>query len=89
MRVAAEELKRRASLHILREHHDSKARVFPSQFDRRNEPFIGESRRHPDVGEYNVGSVLFDGATELFGIAHRAGNLDPCIGKHKLDPASE
>ena len=53
--VLLEEPQRVAGIEVLGEDEHSDVRVQSSDLHRRDEPFVDVCRRHPDVGEHDVG----------------------------------
>ena len=69
LRVVAEQLQRVALGQVLGEHEHAGARHRTADRDRRAQAVVGQVRRHPDVGDDDVGPVRAGLADQVRGIA--------------------
>jgi hypothetical protein len=63
-------------LDVLAERDDGQAGAGAAQFYGGAQPFVGEGRGHPDVGDHQVGGMRSDGSLEGLGVAHRGCGLE-------------
>ena len=66
-------------LHVLGEDQHRQARLPLAQLDRGAQALVGVGRRHPDVGDHDVRTVLGDGGEQLLGVRDGGEHLVPLV----------
>ena len=78
---------RERRLDVLRQDEDADRRaVLGADRLRRPEAFVGVGRRHPDVDDRDVGTVLADGGQERLGIAGLGDDVETGLDQQPGDP---
>ena len=89
-RAVGDEPHRERRLDVLRQHEDADRRsVLGADRLGRPQALVGVGRRHPDVHDGDVGSMLADGGEQLVGRAGLGDDLEPGLGEQPRDALAQ
>ena len=88
-RRVVKQLDRLPRLHVLGQDQDANAGMLGADPLRREEPVVGVGRRHPDVGDHNVGLVPCDQRAERVSVTCLPHNEEAVVGQDPGQPFSE